>query len=419
VIRSYVLLVAISSSLAVSPAVAQEVRLVTLDDALQLFATGNLELRVARSRAEQATGLARQAGAFPNPSLSATHEPLSGDAGSYVESYLIASQRFELSGSRGARSAIGERRRDVAVLYVSADSVRLAFDVKRVYLEALLAQERRTLTERIAEVFRGADRSATERYEVGDISLYALRRIRVERARYETLLADADMEVGSRQRAMALLVAPNGSDLRLGAAPLPTETPPDVPEAVLEPDAVERRAELGAARAEVEVQGAEVRLSRAERIPDLTATGGFKRQSDGMNGAFLGLSLPVPLFDRGAGGIEAADAGLRAAEEQLALTRRQLVNDVLQAIDTYEILRRRSELLTMNRDAQDPDLLDIAITAYGEGEMELVELLDAAEALHEARAAEARLRAARWIAYFDLERALGGFERSVSTEDVQ
>jgi cobalt-zinc-cadmium efflux system outer membrane protein len=101
------------------------------------------------------------------------------------------------------------------------------------------------------------------------------------------------------------------------------------------------------------------------------------------------------------------------------LTRRQLVNDILQAIDAYETLRRRSELLIVDRGAQDRDLLDIAITAYGEGEMELVELLDAAEALHEARAAEARLRAARWIAYFDLERALGGFGRSGSRGEVQ
>ena len=75
-IRSNILFVAISTYLAVSPVVAQEVRPITLDDALQLFADGNLELRVARSRAEQAAGLARQAGAFPNPSLNATREPL-------------------------------------------------------------------------------------------------------------------------------------------------------------------------------------------------------------------------------------------------------------------------------------------------------------------------------------------------------
>ena len=65
------------------------------------------------------------------------------------------------------------------------------------------------------------------------------------------------------------------------------------------------------------------------------------------------------------------------------------------------------------------DLLDIALASYDEGEMELVELLDAADALHEARTAESRLRAALWTAYFDLDRALGGFEGAPSLEDVQ
>jgi outer membrane protein TolC len=55
------------------------------------------------------------------------------------------------------------------------------------------------------------------------------------------------------------------------------------------------------------------------------------------------------------------------------------------------------------------DLLDIAMVAYEEGEMELVALLDAAEATHAERTDRARLQADLWIAYFDLERALGGF----------
>jgi cobalt-zinc-cadmium efflux system outer membrane protein len=419
VILHRVSLIATVAILAASPARAQDVPLVSLEDALHLFAANNLELRLARSRSERATGLARQAGAFPNPSFNVTHEPLSGDAGSYSETYLTASQRFELSGSRGARSDAAEQRGDAALLGLRADSLSLAFDVKGAYMQALLAQERRAVTERIAGVFREAVRRASERFEVGDVSLYAVRRIRLERARYETLLVDADLEVGSAQRALALLVAPTGDDLRLGAEPLPTSMPPVVPLGTLGPGAAERRAELSVARAEVEAEAAEARLARAERVPDVTATGGFKRQSDGLSGGFLGLSLPMPLFNRGAGMVEASDAGLRSAQERLALTRRQLENDVLQATDAYQTLLRRSELLSVDADDGVGDLLDIALVAYDEGDMELVELLDAADALHESRTAEARLRTATWTAYFDLERALGGFDAAASREDLQ
>jgi outer membrane protein TolC len=42
--------------------------------------------------------------------------------------------------------------------------------------------------------------------------------------------------------------------------------------------------------------------------------------------------------------------------------------------------------------------------------MDLVQLLDAAEALWDARTAQARLKADLWTAYYDLERAVGGFD---------
>ena len=81
----------------------QEAPTVTLDEAVLLFAENNLELRVSRLGFDEAAGLARQSGAFPNPSLNATHEPLSRESRSYSETYLTATQRFELSGARGAR----------------------------------------------------------------------------------------------------------------------------------------------------------------------------------------------------------------------------------------------------------------------------------------------------------------------------
>ena len=59
---------------------------------------------------------------------------------------------------------------------------------------------------------------------------------------------------------------------------------------------------------------------------------------------------------------------------------------------------------------EDPDLLQIAQVAYDAGEMDLVQLLDAAEALWDARTAQARLKADLWTAYYDLERAAGGFD---------
>lgn len=389
----------------------QETREVSLDEALRLFAADNLQLRIARSRAAESSGLARQAGAFPNPSVTATHEPLSGDGRSYSESYLNLSQRFELPGQRGARVEAGRQAARAASSLVRADSLGLAFDVKRAFVEARLASERLEVVARVTEVFREAARAAEERYASGDLSAYHLRRIQVERARYETLHGDAQLELGERERALALLVAPDDQAGRLAAAPLPSDAPPVVDAAVLAVPSPAGRPEVEAAAAEVEAAAAGARLARAERMPDVTATGGFKRQSDGLTGAFLGLSLPVPLFDRGGGAVQAADAATRAAEDRLALVRREVWNDARRAGEAYRtFLQRAVRLSEAAPETVGGDLLQIASVAYEEGEMELIELLDAAGAFQQALTAEARRRGELWIAYFDLERALGGFE---------
>jgi cobalt-zinc-cadmium efflux system outer membrane protein len=128
-----------------------------------------------------------------------------------------------------------------------------------------------------------------------------------------------------------------------------------------------------------------------------------------MTGAFLGLSLPLPLWDRRGGVVDAAEARVTAAESRLALTRRRVENDVRRALETYESLSQRAERLSGTATDEAADLLEIARVAYAEGEMELIELLDAAEALWEVQNAESRLIADLWTGYYDVERAFGGF----------
>ena len=77
----------------------------------------------------------------------------------------------------------------------------------------------------------------------------------------------------------------------------------------------------------------------------------------------------------------------------------------------------RAALLAAPLSAEAADLLSIAQIAYDAGEMDLVALLDAADALRDAQTLEARFRADFWTSYFDLERALGGFDAAMDRGD--
>lgn len=382
---------------------------VTLEEALALFNANNLELRLAREYAVETAGLARQAAAYPNPMASASHEPLSSDDASYSESYFNLSQRIEWPSTRSARREAAEQIALAASARLAADSARLAKSLKEAYVEALRAERTAQVLDRVTGVFRAAERNAQERLQEGDISQYDVRRIAVERARYESGRAAAELEASAARRTLAALAAPESDDLELAPADTLAGPPPTIDASAILAGAIERRREVAAATASLDAARAESAVARRERIPDLTATGGYKRQSDGFSGAFLGLSVPLPLWDRRGGQVEAADARVAAAEARLALTRRQVEGDVRRALETYRTFAERAELLSIDVADDAADLLDIAQVAYEVGEMDLIELLDAANALREAQVLDAQVHADYWTSYFDLERAVGGF----------
>ena len=69
--------------------------------------------------------------------------------------------------------------------------------------------------------------------------------------------------------------------------------------------------------------------------------------------------------------------------------------------------------------AKAEDLLRIARVSYSEGEMSLLELLDASEAFRESQILGSRLSSEHWIRYYDLERAMGGVPPAATTEGTE
>lgn len=389
------------------PTSGQQTRRVTLAEAMRQFGANNLELRLARADAAEAAALATQSAAWLNPTLMGSHEPLSNGDRSYSETYLNLSQRLEWPGTRTARRESAEEGAAAAAARVTADSVRLAFEVKRAWTEAAMAERMEAMLTRVTDVFREGERSAEVRLDDGDISLYDRRRISVERLRYENRLAVAALDAAAARRRLAQLIDPAGP-VEIGPADSLAEEPPVVSPDQLLSSAGARRAEVAAAEAALESARASAAAHRTERIPDITATAGLKNQSDGLTGAFFGLSVPLPIWDRRGGAIEAADARVAAASHRLALTRQQVQSDVRRSLERYSSLAARAQLYSPAEGTA--DLLEIARVAYAEGEMELIDLLDAAEALSDAQIAETRLRADLWISYFDLERAVSGID---------
>ena len=390
-------------------------RRVTLEQALQMFDENNLELRLVMAERNAAAGFARQARAHPNPVATVTHEELSESGMDYSESYFLASQRLEWPGRRDGRTASADAEVAVASARADAEHLRLAFDVKRSFLQAAAAEERLIVIEEVRDVFRFAEESGRVRVLEGDLSGYDARRLRIERARYENLAASQTIALRNAQLLFASLILSDASreePPNVMPAAVPAGSPPPLSElneeAAIE-YAFERRAELRSSEARMAAAEASLRHRSTFRYPDVTVTGGYKRQSDGFDGFFLGASLPVPVFDQRDGDVEAAEARVRTATTQLALTQRTVANDVRRTFSTYLSVSKRVALIRDQLLSGLDDLLRIARVSYGEGEMSLLELLDAADAYRESQIAISDLTSEIWVRYYDLERAIGGF----------
>lgn len=380
---------------------------VSLAEALQLFRAHSLELRAARADFRAAAGRASQGAAYPNPAVSLFREDLSRGADDYSETTYSLGQTLEWPGRTLARSRAADRASEAARLGYRSDSLRLALEVRRTYLATAEAERRVEVLEEVAAVFREAVEDGAARREEGDISGYELRRLKLERARLERSLAAARIERDAARRELAARILPGSDTVALASRGLPEGRPPEVErEGAL--GASLRRPSVAAARSAAEAAAAEASVARLGRIPDLELTGGYKTQADDFDGAVLGVSLSLPLFDRKGGTVEAAEADRRAAAARLGLRERQARNDALRALDRYRSVRRRSRTTGEELLAPSEELLEIARTAYGAGEMELVELLDGADAYRDARIAALELRSELWLAYYELERAMGG-----------
>ncbi len=393
-----------------APTEAQVVREVTLDQALQLFNDNNLQIRLARSEAAVIYGDARQARSFPNPTGQFTHEQLSGNGLSYAETYFNIRQPIPFPWLLSARSTASKAIIDAASARVEADSNQIQFDIKRSIVRTIAAGRRLEVVQEVTEVFRTVEAAATARFTEGDLSGYDLRRIRIELGRYERAASNTAVRRDHARRTLTTALLPDIRDTILMPIDFLSEVPTEFDIVDLHAYALAKRPEVFARRADIVASEAQQKETRSGRWADqIVLTGGYKRQSDGLDGPFLGAELPLPLWNRKGGAVAANDARLTAARERAALIERVILDDVQMTARGYESAKDRVTRIEQRLYEDTDDLLDIARASYDEGETDLLELLDAADAYYVSRSDRIELRAELWEQYFDLERAVGGF----------
>lgn len=408
-------LMALAHTMLAANSEAQTARSLTLAEARSLARAASPELVAAREAVAVARGLAVQAAAFANPTFVYSTERTSG--GGQAEGQRIAGldQRVEIGGQRRVRREIANFRTRSAEARLQAAEARLDFDVARLYALAVAADRRAALSGSAARAFSNAARVSGTRLAAGDVSVYADRRLRLEAARYAALEAEALLTRRTARVALSALISANVDSITIRDVVLSDSLPTvrlGAGSEALRIAALISHPDLRAAALDADASAGEARLAARERIPTPVFFAGLKSQESAgipqtSNGFAAVFSVPLPIWDRRTGAILAAEAGARQRVAEVESTRTRIAAAVFEAHDAIVAAEQQIAMLAPHLGAQASAALRSAQFAYAEGEITLIEWLDAVRAYHEAESVYAVLVAETMIRRAALERAVG------------
>jgi cobalt-zinc-cadmium efflux system outer membrane protein len=337
------------------------------------------------------------------------------------------------------------RRADAELRATRADAIaerqRITGDAARAFYRTAFAQVSVDVARDLASWLDTLVSYNTKRVDQGAAAEADLIRSQLERDR---ALADQAIEEAELARARAQLSsylgdvsAPDRLVTRTivvsaGSAPLPLalaerEGQKEQPSGVSTADtdstsyansgSAGQRPDVIAARERATASRAAIASERTMLFRQLGATFGVK-QSAGTASMIAGVSLPIPLFDQNRGEVARAQAERDIADYVLADRERTASAEVRGALEAARLLTDRALLLTGATTtgasstptsflARADDARRIALGAYREGAVPLIQVLDAARAWGEARRAFYRTLYAQHESVLDLLTAEG------------
>jgi cobalt-zinc-cadmium efflux system outer membrane protein len=401
----------------------------TIADAFARFDEKGFDLLLAEATVASAHGDLQIAGAVANPSLSGsvggtlTYDPSQCTVGgcSNVSWGLGLSDNgalFDLVlGKRASRVKVAELALE-ATKKTRDDARRtLHFALEQALVGAVQAELAYDATAQQGEHFKRIAELTRLRFNAGAIS-----EADVAKSETESLAADADVDraklaVEQARVAVAFLLGVRGQvpAFEVDRTLLTPNEPPRLAAMTVEDlrrQALEHRADVLAARANVTRADASIAAAEKLRLPDISLGPSFSMTGLGQQAlnppnVGLGVGVTLPAWYQYQGEIAKARADLTTQQVTLAKLEAQASSDVQSAFSAYVSARKRLERMhgaLLDRATRARDLVKIQ---YDKGAASLLELIDAERQLIATNLEYLQDLSDFWTAIFQLEQAVG------------
>lgn len=392
----------------------------TLNDAKRMAMKNNWDQRSAQDDIAIADAKRMIAHEFANPSFSVSTSKINIDGrgnntsasnGFWNRSYdnvLAFTQPFEIGGKRAERQASAGAAYEAARAQFADARRALDIAVTRAYVAAALAETTVRLTVESAGYLRTEANLAAIRFKAGDIGESDFDQIEIVAWQFELQARNARAGAVGQRVALEVFLGvsyPRGETV-LGddLDTLADQTPP------VQPGGEINRADFVAAEQSLRKAEAEMRLQKAMRIPDPALLIQYEHQPpDGPNTVGVGVSLPLPLWNRKHGAIRAATLARDQAVLAVAKVKAQIVADIASAQASYEEALARWRIYQKNLRPRAGRVRESMSLAYEKGGASLLNLLEAQRSDNDVRLAAAQAAADATVARGVLQAALTEF----------
>jgi outer membrane protein, heavy metal efflux system len=364
----------------------------TLDQAIERLIHENLDLRGKSYEIPQAEADILNAGLRANPVFYADSQLVPygrytrDKPGGQTQYDVNVSYPIDMSGKRHARSLYATRAKRVIEAQYQ-DAVRSAIDqLYSAYVDVLSARQTVRYAQSSVKGYTALYKVTLELYNKEQNTRADVARVEAQLETAETGLIDAREGLQKTKRALGVLlnIAPDQAEKLEVRASIQDLAPPPPPPDELVNIALGVRPDIVAFRLGVKSAQANVSLQLANRFTDVYVLyQPYTLQDNSPYGLkspiswALGVTVPMPIYNRNQGGIARAKLNVTQSQIELASLERQVATDVQQALNEYQVTARMVERIRTKLEPAAKRVVNDTQRLYLGGEVNLVVFLQA------------------------------------------
>ena len=169
----------------------------------------------------------------------------------------------------------------------------------------------------------------------------------------------------------------------------------------------ENRSDIQYAKLLLQSKSSQLSNEQLKIIPEVSLTMGYKKQSDNLDGLVYGFNLGIPIFNQNGGNIEIAEAELNQSMLEVQSIEKKMEYEVINSFNNLNEYAGQLKTIEEFTFLSTEEIINTAEYSYEEGEMSLLELIDALRAFTEAFKLKNELLINYHTSYYQLELAVG------------